>query len=70
MLIFDIFLLTIFEGFLPHKLKNAVCALQITCKLLPFPLEKSCKNKQTSYSLPYLKAVSTIPNMSKYNFLT
>ena len=27
--------------------KNAVCALQINCKLLPFSLEKSCRNKQT-----------------------
>ena len=26
---------------------NAVCALQIHCKLLPFPVEKSCRNEQT-----------------------
>ena len=25
---------------------NAVCALQINCKLLPFPSEKSCRNEQ------------------------
>ena len=27
--------------------KNAVCALLIDCKLLPFPLEKSSRNEQT-----------------------
>ena len=27
--------------------KNAVCALQINCKQLHFPMEKSCRNKQT-----------------------
>ena len=26
--------------------KNTACALQINCKLLPFPLEKSCRNEQ------------------------
>ena len=38
----------------PPQCKNAVCALQINCKLFPFPLEKSCRNEQTSNSLPYL----------------
>ena len=33
------------------QLKNAVCALQINCKLPPFPLEKSCWNEQTINSL-------------------
>ena len=27
--------------------KNAVCASQTNCKLLTFPLEKSCRNEQT-----------------------
>ena len=31
--------------------RNAVCALKINCKLFPFPLEKSCRNKQTISSL-------------------
>ena len=36
----------------PHKLKtNYVCALQINYKLLRFPFEKSCRNKQTTNSL-------------------
>ena len=31
--------------------KNAVCALQINCKLLPSPLDKSYRNEQTINSL-------------------
>ena len=50
--------------------KNAVFAFQINCKLLPFPLEKSYNNEQSINSLSKLKAVSTISNMCKYNFLT
>ena len=45
---------------LAHEVKTTVCALPINFKLLPFPLEKSCKNKQTITSLSKLKAVSTI----------
>ena len=42
--------------------KNAVCALKINCKLFPFPLEKSWRNKQTIN-------ISTLSNMCKYNLL-
>ena len=34
----------------PHS-KNAIYALQIYFKLLPFPLEKSCRNEQMINSL-------------------
>ena len=33
------------------KKKNAVCVLQINCKLPSFALDKSCRNKQTINSL-------------------
>ena len=49
--------------------KNAVCALQINNKLLPFPLNKFCRNEQTSNSFSQLMEVSAISNMGKYNFL-
>ena len=41
------------SGNLPHKVKNAVCALQINCNLLSFLLEKSCRNEQTINFLSY-----------------
>ena len=49
--------------------KNAVCALKINCKLLPFFLEKSFKNEQPINFLSQLKAASAISNMCKCNFL-
>ena len=49
--------------------KNAVCALQINFKLLHFTLEEIYRNEEVINNLSYVKAVSTISNMCKYNFL-
>ena len=52
------------------KSKNAVCALQINWKLLPFPfpLEKSCRNEQTIYSLSL--AMATICSKCEWRDLS
>ena len=39
------------ESLLPHKVKTQYVHCMINCKLLPFPLEKSCRNMQTNNSL-------------------
>ena len=51
-----------------YEKKNVVCVLQINCKPLTFPLEKSCRNEQTINSFSQLKAVSTVSNMLNKTF--
>ena len=42
--IISYFCVQIEQTLLPYNSKNTVWALQTNCKLLPFPLEKSCRN--------------------------
>ena len=56
------------NGITTPQSKNAVSALYINCKLLPFPSKKSCWNEQTINSLLVLMAVYIVSNMCKCIF--
>ena len=49
--VFDVTIFHLYQVKPALKSKNAVCALQINCKLLPIPMEKPLRNEQTTNSL-------------------